>query len=153
MIQPLRAAHRKAFAILMIALPAVLWGGLRARESPLVVSPATIAVPSHLYLLRQSDRLWGKYGIQSKFYGDSGNDEEVKVLFLPPPEINDPDLLLYWSGDPGPEADIWRWRLLGAFAAGRIFSLPAGAKRGGHLALYSLAHHEIVDSAGVEKLP
>jgi hypothetical protein len=106
-----------------------------------------------MYLLRQSDRLWGKHIIQSKFYGDSANGEEVEVVFLPPEEMNDPDLLLYWTGDLRPAADISQWKLLGSFTAGRAFSLPLDAKRGGHLALYSLAHNEFVDSALVEKLP
>ena len=153
MIQPLRAAHRKAFAVLAIALPAVLWGGLRAREVPLGQSSPVVEMPSSMYLLRQSDRLWGKHIIQSKFYGDSTTGEDVEVLFLPPQEMNDPDLLLYWTGDLRPAADISGWKLLGTFAAGRVFSLPLDAKRGGHLALYSLAHRELVDSALVEKLP
>jgi hypothetical protein len=153
MIQPLRTVHRSTFALLAIVLPSVLWIGLRAREVPLVKNCANVAMPSNMYLLRQSDRLWGKHIIQSKFYGDSANGDDVEVVLLPPQEMNDPDLLLYWSGDLRPAADISGWKLLGTFAAGRIFSLPLGAKRGGHLALYSLAHREFVDSALVEKLP
>ena len=153
MIQPLRAVHRKAFAVIAFALPAVLWAGLRAREAPLILSPATVAMPSNMYLLRQSDRLWGKHIIQSKFYGDSANAEYVEVMFSLSQEVSDPDLLLYWTGDLRPAADISGWKLLGTFAAGRVFSLPLDAKRGGHLALYSLAHQEFVDSALVEKLP
>lgn len=153
MIQPLRAVHRKAFVVLAIALPAVFWIGLRARELPLGQSSAIVAMPSSTYLLRQSDRLWGKHIIQSKFYGDSANGDDVEVVLLPPLEMDDPDLLLYWTGDLRPAADISGWKLLGTFAAGRVFSLPLDAKRGGHLALYSLAHREFVDSALVEKLP
>lgn len=153
MIQPLRAAHRKAFAVLAITLPAVLWVGLRAREVPLTQSSPTVAMPSSMYLLRQSDRLWGKHIIQSKFYGDSTNGDDVEVVLLPPQEMNDPDLLLYWTGDLRPAADISGWKLLGTFAPGRVFPLPLDVKRGGHLALYSLAHQEFVDSALVEKLP
>lgn len=153
MIQPLRAVHRRAFAVLAIALLALFWAGLRAREAPLRQSSVRVAMPSHMYLLRQSDRLWGKHIIQSKFYGDSTNGEDIDVFFLPPQEMNDPDLLLYWTGDLRPAADISRWKLLGTFTAGRVFSLPLDARRGGHLALYSLAHQEFVDSALVEKLP
>ena len=153
MIQPLRAAHRKAFVVLTIALPVVLWVGLRKRELLLAQSSAIVAMPSRMYLVRQSDRLWGKHMIQSRFYGDSANGEEVEVVLLPPPELNDPDLLLYWSGDLRPAADVSRWKLLGTFTVGRVFLLPLDAKRGGHLALYSLAHREFVDSALVEKLP
>jgi hypothetical protein len=153
MIQPLRAVHRKAFAVLAIALPAMFWVGLRKREVPLGQSSPIVTMPSSMYLLRQSDRLWGKHIIQSKFYGDSANGEDVEILFLPPQEMNDPDLLLYWTGDLRPAAEISRWKLLGTFTAGRVFSLPLDAKRGGHLALYSLAHQEFVDSALVEKLP
>jgi hypothetical protein len=153
MIQPLRALHRKTFAALAIVLPAMFWIGLRAREVPLRQSSEIVTMPSNMYLLRQSDRLWGKHIIQSKFYGDSANGEEVDVLFLPSPEMNDPDLLLYWTGDLRPATEISGWKLLGTFKAGRIFSLPFDAKRGGHLALYSLAHQEFVDSALVEKLP
>jgi len=153
MIQPLRAVHRKAFIVLTIALPVLFWAGLRAREVPLGQSSVTIAMPSHMYLLRQSDRLWGKHIIQSMFYGDSANGEEIDVLFVPPQDMNDPDLLLYWTGDLRPAADISQWKLLGAFTAHRVFSLPLDARRGGHLALYSLAHQEFVDSALVEKLP
>ena len=153
MIQPLRAVHRRAFAVLAIALPAVFWAGIRAREAPLRQSSVTVAMPSHMYLLRQSDRLWGKHSIQSMFYGDSTNGEEIDVLFVPPQEMNDPDLLLYWTGDLRPAADISRWTLLGAFTPQRVFTLPLDARRGGHLALYSLAHQEFIDSALVEKLP
>jgi hypothetical protein len=153
MIQPLRKVHRKAFSILAIALPAILWAGLQAREEPPSQKSAVAEMPSNLYLVRQSDRLWGKHIIYSKFYGDSANGEEIEVLFELPKELNDPDLLLYWTGDLRPAADISQWRLLGTFTAGRAFTLPANAKRGGHLALYSLAHQEFVDSALVEKLP
>jgi len=153
MIQPLRAAHRKTFAVLAIALPAMFWIALRAREAPLAKSSAIVAMPPSMYLLRQSDRLWGKPIIQSKFYGDSANGDDVEVVLLPPQEMNDPDLLLYWTGDLRPAADISGWKLLGPFGEGRVFSLPLDAKRGGHLALYSLAHREFVDSALVEKLP
>ena len=121
MIQPLRAAHRRAFVVLAIALPAVFWAGIRAREPPLGQSSVTVAMPSHMYLLRQSDRLWGKHSIQSMFYGDSTNGEEIDVLFVPPQEMNDPDLLLYWTGDLRPAADISRWTLLGAFTPQRVF--------------------------------
>ncbi len=153
MIQPLRAAHRKAFAVLAISLPMVLWVGLQKRELPLGQGSVIVAMPSSMYLVRQSDRLWGKHMIQSKFYGASANGEDVEVVLLPPLEWNDPDLLLYWSGDLRPAADVSQWTLLGTFAAGRVFALPLDAKRGGHLALYSLAHREFVDSALVEKLP
>lgn len=153
MIQPLRAAHRKAFVVLAVALPVVLWVGLRKRELPLGQSSVIVAMPSSMYLVRQSDRLWGKHIIQSKFYGDSANGEDVEVVLLPPQELNDPDILLYWSGDLRPAADVSGWILLGPFAAGCVFPLPLDARRGGHLALYSLAHREFIDSALVEKLP
>src|ERR1051326_4671855 len=104
MIQPLRAAHRKVFAVLAIALPMVLWVGLQKRELPLGQSSAIVAMPSSMYLVRQSDRLWGKHMIQSKFYGDSASGD-VEVVLLPPLELNDPDLLLYWSGDLRPAED------------------------------------------------
>lgn len=153
MIQPLRDVHRKAFTVLAIGLPLILWTGLQKREAPLPQVSEIVEMPSNMYLLRQSDRLWDKHIIQSKFYGDSANGGEVEVLFLPPVEMNDPDLLLYWTGDLRPADDILQWKLLGSFKAGRAFSLPLDAKRGGRLALYSLAHNEFVDSALVEKLP
>jgi hypothetical protein len=106
-----------------------------------------------MYLLRQSDQLWDKHIIQSKFYGDSANADAIEVLFLPLQEMNDPDLLLYWTGDGRPAGGISQWKLLGTFTAARAFALPLDAKHGGHLALYSLAHQEFVDSALVEKLP
>jgi len=139
--------------VLSIGLPVILWAALQAREVPLPQNSEIVTMPSSMYLLRQSDRLWGKHIIQSKFYGDSSNGEHVEVIFLPPQDMNDPDLLLFWTGDLRPAADVSRWNLLGTFTADRIFSLPPDAKRGGHLALYSLAHQEFVDSALVEKLP
>ena len=153
MIQPLRKVHRRVFSILAIGVPAILWMGLQAREELPSQKSATAEMPSNLYLVRQSDRLWGKHIIQSKFYGDSANGQEVQVLFELPQELSDPDLLLYWTGDLRPSAEISQWKLLGTFTAGRVFTLPANAKRGGHLALYSLAHGEFVDSALVENLP
>ena len=153
MIQPLRTAHRWTFSALAIGLPTVLWIGLQAREAPLPQHNLIVEMPSKMYLLRQSDRLWSKHAIQSKFYGDSTNPEEIEVLLFPLMDLTDPDLLLYWTSGASAGGEMSQWKLLGSFAAGRVFSLPSEAKRGGHLLLYSLAHREVVDSAVVEKLP
>jgi len=92
--------------------------------------------------------------IQTAFYSDSNRSGDIQVALRPAQELNEPDLLLYWSveqptGDSLPAAA----QLLGPFAAGKAFTLPLNVDRAGYLILFSLAHQSLIATAKVEKLP
>jgi hypothetical protein len=153
MIQPLRTVHRRAFVALAFVLPAVLVAGLGARH-PRVPSPVQIfQLPSSAYLVDKSGRLWRRHTIQTAFYRDANLSGDILVVLRPAQELNEPDLLVYWSaeqptGDSLPAAA----QLLGSFAAGKPYTLPLNADAPGYLVLFSLAHRNLFDTAKVEKL-
>jgi len=154
MIQPLRTVHRLAFVALAFVLPVVLVAGLGARRPRGPSRVLVLQLSSSAYLVRKSDALWQKHAIQTEFYSDSNLSGDIQVAMRPAQELNEPDLLLYWSvaqptGDSLPDAA----QLLGPFAVGEAFSLPLSADRGGYLILFSLPHHGLFDTAKVEKLP
>jgi hypothetical protein len=154
MIQPLRSVHRGVVVTLAFVLPVILVAALSARHRALpLVAPAK-QVPASVRLLSSSDRLWQTHAIQTAFYADSNTPESLYVTLQPAQDLGEPDLLLYWatsqpSGDSLPAGA----KLLGTFAADKIFALPRDLARGGHLVLYSLAHQSVVDTAAVENLP
>jgi hypothetical protein len=76
------------------------------------------------------------------------------VLMIPAEELNEPDLLLYWSVDP-PSGDSLpaSARLVGHFIAGKPSVLLPNVDRSGYLVLFSLAHRTVFDTAKVETLP
>ena len=152
MIQPLRTVHRRAFVALAFVLPAVLVVGLESRRMPSRVQ--VLQLPSSACLVRESDTLWQMHTIQTAFYSDSNRSGDIQVALRPAQELNEPDLLLYWSveqptGDSLPAAA----QLLGPFAAGKAFTLPLNVDRAGYLILFSLAHQSLIATAKVEKLP
>jgi|SRR5271157_743155 len=154
MIQPLRTVHRRTFLVLAFILPAILLVGLRAR--PLHVRPAfrVSGLPAGAYMVRESGGLWRKHAMQSMFYSMPDRPQDIYVALRPNEELNEPDLLLYWTtsapqGNTLP-ADA---QLVGEYAAGRAFLLPMDEKRSGYLVLFSLAHQFVIDIGTVEKLP
>ena len=153
MIRPLRTAHRRAFVALAFVLPALLAAGLVARR-PLRPSRLQVPLPSSAYLVRKSDILWQTHTIQTTFYSDSNRPEDIQVSLHPAKELNEPDLLLYWSVEqPTRDSLPAAAQFLGPFAAGKTFGLPLSVNRTGYLVLFSLPHQSLVDTAKVEKLP
>ncbi len=159
MIQPLRTVHRRAFVALAVVLPAILLVGLRARHPSQRSSAPAARLPASAYLVRKSESLWQKHTIQSEFYSVSKSPGDIfvvlnPVVLHPPQEAIEPDLLLYWSTDqPQGDSVPAHARLLGAFVAGKAFTLPLSLERTGYLVLFSLAHHTVFDTARVETLP
>jgi hypothetical protein len=78
----------------------------------------------------------------------------VFVALQPKQELNEPDLLLYWTSE-APQGNVLpgEAQLVGAFSAGKAFLLPLNQKSAGHLVLFSPAHEAVFDAARVEKLP
>jgi hypothetical protein len=154
MIQPLRTIHRRAFVGLAVVLPAIFLVGLGARHPRQRLSAPAAQLPDSARSLRKSDTLWQKQRIQSEFYSDSNHPGYIYVVFstVVPQEPIEPDLLLYWSTDqPQGDSVPAQAQLLGAFVAGKVFSLPLN-ERAGYLFLFSLPHHTIFDAARVERL-
>lgn len=154
MIQPLRSVHRRAFLLLAFVLPLVLLAGLEARRPGRPSSVPVGQLPSSVHLVRRSDTLWQKHAIKTEFYNDPNHPGDIEVALYPVQELNEPDLLLYWSLDqPTAESLPAGAQLLGSFVAGKVFTLPTNVDRAGYLALFSLPHQTVYDSARVEKLP
>jgi hypothetical protein len=154
MIQPLRTVHRRAFVLLAWLLPAILLAGLGMRRPRLQPAAGASQVPASAHLMKASGALWQKHAIRSEFYSEPGAPQEGYVVLRPEQTVDEPDLLLYWAEDAPPgNALPPRARLLGSFAAGKVFILPVGSERAGHLVLFSLAHQRIFDSTTGEKLP
>jgi len=154
MIQPLRAAHRRAFVALAFVLPALLVAGLGKRHSRL---PSTVQggqVPASAELVRTSGALWQKHSIQTDFYRASDHSGEMRVALYPAQELSEPDLLLYWSAErPTGDSLPATARFLGSFDVSRTFALPLSVDQGGYLVLFSFPHESLFDTAKVEKLP
>jgi hypothetical protein len=154
MIQPLRTVHRRIFVALALVLPAVLLVGIGARyprPSPNANAPEA---PATAYLLRESDGLWQKHAIEAKFYTRSDRPRDIYVVLQPAQELNEPDLLLYWTvNEPQGNSLPSKSQFVGVYTAGKAFVLPLEKERAGHLILFSLAHHTVFDTARVETLP
>jgi len=154
MIQPLRTVHRRSFVALALVLPAILVVGIGARRIQPNPSTPTKGLPVTASLVRESSRLWREHAIQSKFYRKSGTPREPFVVLETMRELNEPDLLLYWSTIfPQGNALPKDARLLGAYAPGRPFVLPFDEEQDGYLILFSMADRTVFDTAMVERLP
>jgi hypothetical protein len=154
MIQPLRTVHRRAFVALGLVLPAILVVGQALRHPPSPVNGSSDRIPDGQFVMKKSDRMWQKHAMVTEFYGDAKDATASYVVLRPAQDLNEPDLLLYWTevaveGNTLPRDA----RLLGAFAPGKIFLLNANGQRSGRLVLYSGAHQTIVDTSLVESLP
>jgi hypothetical protein len=108
--------------------------------------------PASALLVRESNGLWQKHAIQTKFYGKPTQD--VYVALQPVQDLNEPDLLLYWTANP-PQGNALagKAQLVGNYAAGKAFLLPLSEQRTGYLVLFSLAHQMVLDTARVERMP
>jgi len=153
MIQPLRTIHRRAFVALAFALPAVLVAGLGARHSLPHASMQAVQLPASARLVKGSGSLWRQHAIRSEFYAAPDQPQQIYVVLQPEHDLNEPDLLVYWTIDAPQENSLpARAQLLGAFAPGKAFALPGGVLQG-TLVLFSLAHQMVFDTSAVEKLP
>lgn len=154
MIQPLRTAHERMFIVLAVVLPAVLWIGLGARPRSLSSNARAPQFPGAAHLVKQLATLWQRHAMQAEFYEDATHRGGISVVFRPAGQLNEPDLLLYWSPEkPVGESLTAGACLLGRFVAGKPLSLPSESDRTGYLVLYSVAHQTVIDAAKVEELP
>jgi hypothetical protein len=153
MIQPLRTMHRRVFVGLALLLPAILLVGLGARFPRQRLSAPADQLPNSAHLMRKSDTLWQKHAMQSEFYSDSEHPGDIHLVLQSTQEAIEPDSLLYWSTDqPQGDSVPAHAQLLGAFIAGKVFTLPSSLGRTGYLVLFSLPHHTVLDVARVEPL-
>ena len=153
MIQSLRTVHRRIFVALALVLPAFLLLGLGARRPRLNLGThATNAVDTG-NTVRESSTLWQKHSIQSKFYSKPDRPLDTYVVLVPAEELNEPDLLLYWTTN-APQGNILpgEAQIVGAFTTSKTFLLPVNWKGAGYLVLFSPIHQTVFDTARVEKL-
>jgi len=104
MIQPLRTLHRRTFVALAFVLPMVIVTGLASRHPRLPSGSAPVQLPGSAHLVRESGTLWPKHAMRTEFYGDSSHPGEIDIVLIPAKELNEPDLLLYWSAGRPPIA-------------------------------------------------
>ena len=147
MIQPLRVAHRRAFGVLAMALPIILFAGIEERH-PLQNADLKTTT-THGDLVKAADGLWRQHSIRTEFYR---NKQHSYVELWPKQNLGEPDLLLYWTVSAPQDVLPSNSRLLGTFAVGKAIPLPDDVGSG-YLALYSLGHQSVVDTAAMEKLP
>jgi hypothetical protein len=154
MIQPLRAAHRRAFAGLAVVLPTILLIGLGSRTSQRGADVLIPDVPAPKNVVRESSNLWQNHTIHTTLYRMSDRSQEIDVVLQSAEGLNAPDLLLYWAAN-APEGNVLseEARLVGSFKTGEAFPIPLNGKRTGYLVLFSSAHKSVFDTARVEKLP
>ena len=154
MIESLRVAHRRAFVMLGLVLPATLLIGLGSRRSRPDAGARTADVPATANAVRESSNLWRSHTIHTTLYSRSDRSQEIDVVLQSAEELNAPDLLLYWSAN-APEGNVLseEARLVGAFKTAKAFPIPLNGKHTGYLVLFSSAHKSVFDTARVEKLP
>lgn len=146
MIAPLRRWHRRAFGALAIAVPAILVAAIAARPD----APVNAALPSDSQSgqVRATRQLaWSRTDVDSDLSITAvGADISIEAGSL----ATEPNVLVYWLEAGESEEPPAAGRLLGAVrGTGRQrIPLPAdAAARGGRLALYSLAHDEVIATA------
>jgi hypothetical protein len=154
MIQPLRTVHRRAFVALALVLPAILVIGLGARRPHLLPNANATAVPAGAEKVMESSNLWKKHAIRSTIYAQPQRPLDRYVVLHPAQDLNEPDLLLYWTAEaPAGNVLPGEAQLAGVFAPDKAFLLPSSEKGAGHLVLFSPAHQGVFDTAALEKLP
>ena len=154
MIHPLRTAHRTAFVMLAILLPAILVAGLGARHRGSDLPMQGAQVPASLKLVSDSAGLWQKHAIRTKFYSMAEHPQNTYLVLQPAPDLNEPDLLVYWTAN-APTGNLLpaKAQLVGTLATGKPLLLPPTAKAAGYVVLFSSAHPGLFDTARVENLP
>lgn len=150
MIAPLRRLHRRACVALAVAVPALLVAAIAARPGiPINEVLPSDSQPPQVRAAKPVE--WSRPDIVSSLEFTAGGATEIAIdartLAV------DPSVLVYWL-EPGETSEPpMTGRLLGAVrGAGRQrLSLPAdSAIRGGRLALFSLAHDEVIATATID---
>ena len=149
MIAPLRRWHRRAFGVLAFVVPAILVAAIAARpEAPVNAALPSDSQPSPVRAARQI--AWSRPDVVSSL--ELRTDGATEIAFDPQSLATEPSVLVYWLDPDDPSDPPAAGRLLGAVrGTGRQrFLLPAdAATRGGRLALYSLAHDEVIATATI----
>ena len=146
MIQPLRAHHRWTFEVLGVLLPVIFLAGLAARPPATKELMASCHAPGQQ--IWEDTHAWKNRAITTTLYSQG---PAVLVQLAPASELNESDLLLYWSPETAPPANIATAKLLGTFDPNRHYQLPQG--KHGSLLLYSAAHAQVIDSATLDSQP
>jgi hypothetical protein len=154
MIQPLRTIHRRMFIVLAAVLPVILGAGLKVRHHAPLAKADTSTSKQVSNRLNQATAAWAKKTFDAKIYSEPVKPRAVQIILRPLRGLDDePDLLLYWTSQAATDSrDLTDAHLLGPFRPAKSYSVPTGNKPFS-LVLYSLGHHEIVDTARVEVLP
>jgi hypothetical protein len=154
MIQPLRTLHRRAFVTLTLVLPVVIVVGLASRYPRQPLDTSAVQSPGSARLLAKSDDLWARHAMRTDLYSNSNRLGSINIVISPSEDLDQPDLLLYWSVDaPSGSSLPANARLVGSFKARKSFALPPDVDRSGYLVLFSLARQSVFDTAKLEKLP
>jgi hypothetical protein len=146
----LRRRHRIASIALALAVPPAFALALVSRPAlppPGAVPSALASDPPAGEPLLERDDLWSPLAIRTRIYADG------VIELAPLADLEQPDVLVYWSpdtvGDRLPDGARWLGRLAGT--SPRRFVLPPKARRrAGRVHLYSLGHAQWLGSAAVE---
>jgi hypothetical protein len=146
-IQPYRTLHRRVFLVLTVLLPAVLVGGLHFRHRPL---RATAPEDKQFAVVSETTGHWQKEKVRIRLLRTSG-EPATWVQLSPAHPLPVPDVLVYWSSQlPDKNVLPADARFIGPLDPAVHYRLPQAS--GGHIVLYSLPLHRIVDSTpfGIE---
>jgi len=152
MIAAARRRHRIAIGALAAVVPPLFAIALLARPAPTAPLVAPDAPPATALLWERDDR-WPRLPILTRVWGLRPDGPPAVVELAPARDPMRPDVLVYWAPDGTPERLPEGAFLLGrlAGASARRLALPAevAAAAAGRLWLYSLGHHELLDSASL----
>lgn len=149
MIAELRRWHRRAFGVLAFVVPAILVAAIAARpDAPVNAALPSDSQPSQVRATRQLE--WSRPDVVSSLELTTEGATEIAIDARS--LATEPSVLVYWLDPNDPSDPPAAGRLLGAVrGTGRQrIPLPAdAATRGGRLALYSLAHDEVIATATI----
>ena len=147
MIQPLRAWHRRIFAALAVALPAIFAAALLVRPA----APARENAFASAGLVKSDTQSpWKSRAISVRLHTTNA---QRAVKLIAAREILEPDILVYVAPKQPAKSLPEGSHLLGPFRSGHSYSLPADISPGSALVLYSGARHEVLDSAPLGVAP
>jgi hypothetical protein len=150
MIRPLRQLHRRGFIALGIFLPLALAVGIAARKSVSVAAelPPVLAAPQKFESVEwERSDLFPKSPVTVRLLREQKNTGPFAIGFSADKNFVKADLMVYWIQTNAqftnalPNGAV----LLGSFDSTALLLPDDFTKSAGRLALYSLAHGEIVD--------